>query len=408
MRPKGGRQAWQDYHPARDIEAVGFLADEALLPVSRRSFEGYRYLQEYFAFPERFLFAALGGLQSSIAKCSSTELEIVVLFDRRDPELENVVDAGNFALNCAPAVNLFPRRADRIHLSRGQREHHVVPDRTRPMDFEVWSVSEVQGFGTGAEPEQEFLPLYACHDRTALGATAFYTLHREARRVSSRQRQRGARSSYVGSETFISLVDPSNAPYRSDLRQLGIKTMCTNRDLPLHMAVGRGQTDFTLDVGAPVEAVRCVAGPTKPRPSAAHGDTTWRLISHLSLNYLSLVDDADADGANALRTLLNLYADENDATVQRQIEGVRSVSSRPVNGRIPTEGPITFGRGIEITLTCDDTAFEGTGCFLLGLVLQEFFARYVSVNSFTSTVLRSTERGEIMRWSPKPGRVQTL
>jgi type VI secretion system protein ImpG len=407
-RPKGGRQAWQDYHPAESLQAVGFRADEALLPYSLRSFEGYRYLQEYFAFPERFLFVALDGLGSSIAKCSSTELELIILFDRRDAELENVVDKENFALNCTPAVNLFPKRADRIHLSKAQHEHHIVPDRTRPMDFEVWSVDEVQGFGTGGEPEQEFLPLYACHDRTALGATAFYTLHREARRVSSRQRRRGARSSYIGSETFLSIVDPDNAPYRSNLRQLGVNTTCTNRDLPLHMAVGRGQTDFTLDIGAPVESVRCIAGPTKPRPSVAHGDTTWRLISHLSLNYLSLIDDDEAEGAHALRTLLNLYADENDAAVQRQIEGVRSIASRPVNGRIPTAGPITFGRGLEITVTCDENAFEGTGSFLLGLVLQEFFARYVSVNSFTSTVLRSTERGEIMRWSPKLGRVQTL
>src|SRR5690606_23630752 len=97
-----------------------------------------------------------------------------------------------------------------------------------------------------------------------------------------------------------------------------------------------------------------------------------------------------------------------DAAMQRQIEGVKSISTRPVNARVPTEGPITFGRGLEITLTCDESAFEGFGSFLLGTVLQEFFAKYVSINSFTATVLRSTERGEIMRWSPKLGRVRTL
>jgi type VI secretion system protein ImpG len=408
VRPKGGAHAWQDYHRKTQLEAVGFAPDEALLPLSLRSFEGYRYLQEYFAFPERFLFAALTGLTPSIAKCAGTEIEIVILFDRRDGELESIVDKENFALNCAPVVNLFPKRADRIHLSQGLHEFHVVPDRTRPMDFEVWSVTDVQGFGMGAEPEQDFLPFYACHDHTALGETAFYTLHREARRVSSRQRQRGTRTNYIGSETFITLVDPNNAPYRSNLRQIGLKTLCTNRDLPLSMSIGRGQTDFTLETGAPIEAIRCVVGPTKPRPSVAHGDTTWRLISHLSLNYLSLVDSAAAEGAAALRALLNLYADPNDAAVQRQIEGIKSVAARPVNARLPTPGPITFGRGIEITLTCDEAAFEGIGSFLLGMVLQGFFAKYVSINSFTATVLRSTERGEIMRWSPNSGRAQTL
>lgn len=408
VRPKGGAHSWQDHHPRAMLTPLGFGGDEALLPPALRSFEGYRFLQEYFAFPERYLFVGVGGLRESLAKCAGTEIEIVFLFDRRDSELENVVGRENFALNCAPAVNLFPKRADRIHLGTNQREYHVLPDRTRPMDFEVWSVTQVNGFGAGAEPEQEFVPFYACHDRTSLGHTAFYTVHREARRTSSRQRQRGTRSSYVGSETYISIVDPNDAPYRSDLRQLGVQTLCTNRDLPLHMTVGKGQTDFTLETGAPVESIRCIAGPTKPRHSVAHGDTTWRLISHLSLNYLSLTDNDETEGAQALRTLLNLYADPNDAFVQRQIEGVKSIDVRPVNGRIPTQGPITYGRGIEITLTCEDAAFEGIGSFVLGMVLQEFFAKYVSINSFTATVLRSAERGEIMRWSPNPGRIQTL
>jgi type VI secretion system protein ImpG len=408
VRPKGGAQPWQDRHGKGDLRPVGFERDEALLPLSLRSFEGYRYLQEYFAFPERFLFFALQGLRSSIARCASTELEIVFLFNRRDGELENIVDKDNFALNCAPVINLFPKRADRIHLTPGQRELHVVPDRTRPMDFEVWTVTNVQGFGTGVEPEQRFQPFYACHDHTVLGESAFFTVHREMRRLSARQRQRGARSSYVGSETFISIVDPSNAPYRNNLRQLGVDTLCTNRDLPLHASFGKTQSDFTLDVGAPVEAVRCLVGPTKPRPSVAHGEVSWRLISQLSLNYLSLLDNDPAHGPAALRALLNLYADQYDAAMQRQIEGIKSITARSINGRIPTNGPITFGRGVEIALTCDETAFEGGSSFLLGLVLQEFFAKYVSINSFTATVLRSTERGEVMRWAPKLGRIQTL
>jgi type VI secretion system protein ImpG len=297
---------------------------------------------------------------------------------------------------------------DRIHLNPSQHEYHVLPDRTRPMDFEVWSVSEVQGFGSGTQPERTFLPFYASHNRSVASEAAFYSVHREARRPSSGQRQRGARSSYLGSETFISIVDPSDAPYHSGLRQLGVQGMCTNRDLPLHMPLGRGSTDFTLETGAPVEAVRCVSGPTKPRPSAAQGEATWRLISQLSLNYLSLVDAEAGGGAEAIRSLLTLYADANDPAVQRQIEGVKSVSARAVNRRIPTKGPITFGRGVEITLTCEESAFEGVGAFLFGTILREFFAKYVSINSFTETVLNSNERGEIMRWRPRLGQLQTL
>lgn len=408
VRPKGKTRAWRDYLSASSIRGAGFPASEAMLPPTRRSFEGYRYLREYFAFPERYLFVELSGLRESIARCESTELEIVVLFDRRDTELENIVDKETFALNCTPAINLFPKRADRIHLNDSGHEYHVVPDRTRPLDFEVWSLTGVTGFGTSAEPEQTFHPFYSCHDQTALGESAFFTVRREPRRISSRQRKHGKRSNYIGSETFISIVDPGCAPYRSDLRQLGIETMCTNRDLPLHMPIGQGQTDFTLDIGAPVESIHCVAGPTKPRPSFVGGDTTWRLVSHLSLNYLSLVDGQDGAGAHALRSLLSLYADENDQAAQRQIEGVRGIRTRPVNGRIPTEGPIAFGRGLEVTLTCDESAFEGVGAFVLGEVLKEFFAKYVSVNSFTETVLESMDRGEVMRWRPRLGQVQTL
>jgi type VI secretion system protein ImpG len=408
IRPKGGAQSWLDYHDGSEIESVGFDRSQALLPPVLRTFEGYRFLQEYFAFPGRFLFIGFRGLRPSIRKCSSTEIEIVVLLNRRDAELENVLDKEHFALNCAPVVNLFPKRMDRIHLGYNQHEYHVVADRTRPMDFEVWSVSEVQGFGAGTQPEKTFLPFYACHNRSSSTDAAFYSVHREARRLSSGQKERGARSSYLGSETYISIVDSNHAPYQTSLRQLGVHGVCTNRDLPLHMPLGRTSTDFTLETGAPVESVRCIAGPTKPRPTAAQGETTWRLINHLSLNYLSLVDAPGGGGADAIRSLLELYADTNDPVMRRQIEGVKSVSSRPVNRRIPTSGPITFGRGVEIAVTCEEAAFEGVGAFLFGTVLKEFFAKYVSINSFTETVLNSTERGEVMRWRPTLGQAQIL
>lgn len=89
--------------------------------------------------------------------------------------------------------------------------------------------------------------------------------------MSAKERRQGARSSYIGSETYIALVDADAAPYGGDLKQLGLETLCTNRDLPLVMPVGVGPTDFTLQASAPVLAIRCLAGPTRPRPSAAEG-----------------------------------------------------------------------------------------------------------------------------------------
>src|SRR5690606_11619852 len=192
------------------------------------------------------------------------------------------------------------------------------------------------------------------------------------------------------------------------LRQFGVSTTGSIRDLPRHVTLGQGLTDFTLDIGAPVEAIRCVAGPTRPRPSYAHGDTAWRLVSHLSLNYLSLLDGGGFEGAEALRSLLGLYSDQHDQAAMRQVEGVKSIAARSVTARIPASGPIAFGRGLEVTLGCDEAAFEGTGLFLFGQVLERFFAKYVSINSFTQTVLRATERGEVMRWSPRLGQRHVL
>lgn len=407
-RPGQRPAPWHEVIASRHLRRLGFEEEQALLPDVPPSFQGYRLLHEYFALPQRFLFVELGGLGPTVRRCASSELEILILLNRVDPVLENTLTAANFALFCTPAINLFPKRADRIHLSDQVAEHHVLPDRTRPMDFEVYSITGVTGIGAHHE-EQEFLPFYAHHDR--LGQRehrAFYTQHRLPRLLSGQQRRVGPRSSYVGGETFLALVDADEAPYSSMLRQLAVTTTCTNRDLPLHMPVGRGDTDFTFMSGAPVRAVRCLAGPTKPRPSHAHGDTAWRLISHLALNYLSLVDSDARQGAVALRELLALYGDVAEAAIRSQIDGVQSIKTTPVTRRAPVPGPIAFARGLEVTVTLDEAAFEGEGILLFGAVLERFFAKYASINSFTETVVRSTERGEIMRWPTRIGQRHTL
>jgi len=409
VRMPGASGMLVEHFDASAIRDKGFADDEALLPYSDRSFSGYRLLQEYFACPERFLFTVFTGLKSVLSRSQATEFDITVFFDRSVSRLHNAVDASNFRLFCTPAINLFPRRADRIHLQQGRTEYHVLADRTRPMDFEIHSVHQVEGFGDKQEPEQRFQPFYGCDERVwHNGSAAFYTVRREPRLLSARQKLQGARSSYVGSEVFMSLVDANDAPYSTQLRQVGMLLMCTNRDLPLQMPVGKSRTDFTLETGAPVASIRCVAGPTKPRAPTAHGETAWRLLSHLQLNYVSLLGDSGEEGAAALREMLTLYCDEFDSAARRQIEGVKAVSSKSVVRRIPVPGPIAFGHGLEITLTCDDGAFEGTGAFLLGSVMQHFFARYVSVNSFTETVLRTLERNEVARWTARLGKRQIL
>jgi type VI secretion system protein ImpG len=386
------------------------LSDEqALLPVTWRSFQGYRLLQEYFAFPQRFRFVELTGLDRAVRRATSDDLELVILLGRGEGTLESVVDASNIALFCTPAINLFPRRAGRVHVTPDSFEYHVVVDRTRPMDFEVYEVTGVVGHGIGAGSDQPFLPFYAAYHAADAGQPGrYFTTRREPRLVSTAQKRRGGRSSYIGSEVFVALVDAAQAPFSGDLRELSIQTTCTNRDLVLQMPIGGGATDFTLDIAAPLTSIRVLHGPSRPYTPVADGAVSWRAINHLSLNYFSLVNSSPPEGAAALRDVLGLYVAGLDPAAHKQIDGVRSVRVEPVVRRLHAPGPLAFGRGLEITLGVDDIAFEGGSAYLLGSVLHHFFKRHVSINSFVETVLRSEGRGEIARWLPHPGARPTL
>jgi type VI secretion system protein ImpG len=409
VRPLGGRATGMNVLPPTAIRPVGFEDHEALLPLSVRSFQGYRLLQEYFAFPERYRFVAITGLKEAIRRIPGDELEIVVLFGRGDPTLEGVVDASNLLLFCTPAINLFEKpRIDRIHVSEAAFEFHVVADRTRPLDFEIYEVTRVAGHGAGDSSEQRFLPFYAASSAESTEHSAYFTTRRQPRVLPPDSKRRGPRSSYIGSEVFLSLVDAEQAPYSSDLRQLSIEALCTNRDLVLQMPMGLGQSDFSLNIAAPVTRVRVVSGPSRPYSAVADGTIAWRAISHLSLNYLSLVDASGEQGAAALHDLLELYATTTDVSARRQIEGIRSVGVRRVVRRLPVRDRIAFGRGVEVTLNVDEMGFAGGSAFLLGAVLDRYFARYVSINSVTETVLRSDSRGEINRWAPRWGTRPTL
>lgn len=399
------------FSPAKvSIQPSGFRPDHALLPETARSFSGYRLLREYFALRQRFLFFELASLQPLLRQCPGNKLDLLVLFRDQDLRLENRVDANSIALFCAPAINLFERRLDRIPLDHRHHEYQVIPDKTRPFDFEVFDIQSVIGYGAQTGEEQPFLPFYLTRERLSEqmpGASSqlrgFYTTRRAERHLTAKERQFGRAHSYIGSDVFLSLVDPSSAPYKSDLQQLGLTALCTNRHLPMEFLADQGRTDFTVEINAPVGVIRCVTGPTAPQPALAQGAEAWRLISHLSLNYLSLKDAENGQGANALREMLRLYIDAADRPAQKQVEGVLSTTVEPIIRRLESPGPITFVRGMEITAEFDELSFEGVGVFVFGAVLAEFFRRYVSINSFTETVIKTRQRKEIMRWSAHPG-----
>ena len=391
---------------ASKISRVGFREDEALLPYGPRGFQGHRLLHEYFALSQRFHFFAIDGLAEGLALAEGDQIDIIIALKEQEVRLEDRIDTSSLELFCTPVINLFPSRTDRVQLTDRFSEYQVIPDRTRPLDFEIFDIESVTGYGVSPEDEQPFLPFYLARD-TGMDAGAFYTMHRVTRQPTDRERRIGKVSSYAGSEVYLSLVDAKAAPYRTQLDQLGVKALCTNRHLPIQMALGIGTTDFFLQLHGPIRSIRCVAGPTEPRAPFAQDERSWRIISHLSLNYLSLLDAPGSEGAVALRDLLKLYADPSNAFLKKQIEeGVRSAQAAPIVRRAQTPGPIGFARGLEVSVLFDEDKFEGTGMFILGAVLEQFFARYVSLNSFTETLIKSKQRGDIVRWPPQVGRRQ--
>lgn len=391
------------------VRRVGFDEEEALLPRSPRTFEGYRLLKEYLSFPAKFLFFRLGGLGAALAGSPCTAFDVILLLNLPEPQLEGRIDRSTFDLYCTPAINLTRRRADRVLLSSRTYEYQVIVDRTRALDFEIYRIEQVTGIGATAEEQQRFRPFYLARHGDSAGHAAYFSTHRVPRTLSQQEKRFGKNATYSGSEVYVSLVDAACAPYHTDLRQLAVEVLVTNRHLPLTMAVGLDRTDFTVEGGGPVKSVRCVTGPTPPKPAVVEGELLWRLVSHLSLNYFSLVGEAQGeDAAVPFRELLRLYTTEGDRGAQRLLEGVLGINARPVTRRVSTPGPVAFVRGSELTLRLDETAFEGTGIFLFGAVAERFFAKFASVNSFTETVVVSTQRGEVMRWPIQTGTRPTL
>jgi type VI secretion system protein ImpG len=397
-----GRPETRRLLDADQLQAVGFDDADALLPTHLRMMSGLRLLQEYFAFPQRFLFFDLKGLRPLLQGLPGSELELQFLFSSPGVELDGVIEAANFSLHCVPAINLFPKRADRIDLSDGSHEFHVVPERTAPLDYEVYDVLSAKGFDDKGE-ERQFLPLFSPDHSPSLRLPAYYSVWREPRLLSEQARREGPRSGYVGTEVFLSLVDTEDAPVPHTLRQLGVQTRCTNRDLPVFLVAGGAAAAFSLEAGMPVGPVAALAGPSRPHSALREGGVAWRMINLLSLNYLSMLDTDGGASAAALRDLLGRLPMAAEPVQRRMIESIQKVDTRAVVRRHPVPGPIAFSRGLRIELTMDELGHEGGSAVMFAAVLHQFFTRHASMNSHVETVLHSLTRGELMRWRPLLG-----
>jgi type VI secretion system protein ImpG len=377
------------------LRPVGFEPDEGLLPYSPRSFIGYRLLTEFFAYTDKFLFFDLAGLNQSMFERMGNQLEIYFYLDRTVPDLEQNLSTDNFRLGCTPMINLYEQRAEPIQLTQMDYEYRVVPDARRPLAHEIYSIERV----TASSPDGrqvDYRPFYSVKHAAPESDETYWNATRKVAEHTTPDDS--------GTEIFLSLVDLSFQPSAPADWTMDIETVCLNRDLPHRLPFGGDQPKLQMASGGGlVGRITCLTPPTETLRPAARQGALWRLISHLSLNHLSLVD-ADDSSAETLREILKLYDFADNAETRKMIDGIVGVSSRRVVGRVRGSTSVAFCRGVEVTLTFNEEKFSGSGMFLFASVLERFLALYCSINSFTQLVAKVQDRdGELRRWPPRVG-----
>jgi type VI secretion system protein ImpG len=384
--------------PASSVKQVGFEREQSLLPVTATSFQGYRLLQEYFCYPQKFLFFDLTDLDRIPREALVDRLEILVFFEGLEQSdrtllLESAVNADTFQLGCTPAINLFEVRTEPIRLSHAKTEYPIVPDVSAPLGLEVYSVNRVVSSTPNTEETKEYRPFYSFqHGQQEAFAEAPEAFWFSSRRPSERDGD-------AGSDVYLSLVDRNFRVSNPASESVTAHLTCTNRDLPLELKLKGIWGELDLENGAMIRT-RALLGPTAPIRRVFHGGLQWRLISHLSLNHLSLVDG----GAEALREMLRLYDPAITDATSRQIDGLTTIRSERKMARLNSEYGFVFCQGVSVHAEMDEEKFSGGGAFLLASILERFLGLYCAVNSFTQLRVSSRQRKSVVwQWPIRSG-----
>ncbi|HEX4856752.1 MAG TPA: type VI secretion system baseplate subunit TssF [Limnobacter sp.] len=390
----GQDNAWTNL-PLHQLKMLGLDDSDALLPVTPSQFSGNRLLQEFFAFPQRFLFFRISGLSSFLQQVSHDTFELALFFGDIHPVLDQVVDSGFLALNCTPVVNLFEHSCDRVLLDPCSHEMHLQPSRIRPQDFEVHSILSVQAHGHNCK--QEVLPLFSGSTSGAMPGEVCFSYHRAPTLLSERQNKEAGRTAYVGSEVYLSLTQPTGELAENHgFQQLQVTALCSNRDLPLFLPLGQGTTDLGAPGHLPLRSIRFLRGPGRPVKPVAIGQTCWQLVEHLAINYMGLTSpETGEDGSRSslLNQLLSLHADPAQPVHQLIARAVHQVKSRPVAQRLMRGGRPVVARGVHVQMLLDEGALQGLGLAALGGVLARYLASHVSINSFVRVSVQGLKSG---------------
>jgi type VI secretion system protein ImpG len=387
-----GKPAREVSLPSSRIEAGGFSENEALLPYPKGAFDGYRYLQEYFTFAEKFLFIGLTGLGPVARVMKGEAFEIDFIFSR-PPIASFHITRENVRLYCAPVVNLFPMESDPVRINHERVEYPLRPAGSNPIQHEIYSIDRATGWLRGSAQEQEYPAFFSFQHH--LGPTGRRLTYYQAR----------LRNAVVGdgTDTYVSFVNGEQTTVVPPTETVVFNLTCTNRALPGKLRVG----DIQVPTDRSPEFAR-FRNITKISPAIRPplgGDLYWRLISHLSLNYTSLSSLEALRGILELYNFQSLYDRQAGRANERRLEGITGLESRGEDFLFRG----TPVRGIVTSLAMKEDHFAGEGdLFLFATVLNEFLALYVSLNSFSRLTVKGIQQGEVYAWPPKIGRQAVL
>ncbi len=374
------------YLPKNALTAVGLEDDEEVIPYPRHSHPAYRLLQEYFAFPEKFHFVDVSGLAG---RASGQSIDLLFLLDRASKR-RLLLSPDTFSLGCTPIANLFRKTTEPIRIDQRQIEYRLVGDMRKERTTEIHSIVSVSGSSNEVESSREYAPFYSfTHGMETRKQKAFW----HARRVPA------SREDLTGTDVLLSFRDLDFKATHPPEEVVFAHTLCTNRTLAVQLpADARLQSDEAI----PVSRIVSVKKPTRPIDPPLGGQALWRLVSHLSLNHLSLTEERES--LRALHEILGLYCFAESPAHWQQIRGIQAMAQRQIMRRAPTPDWKGFARGTEVTLTFDDENYAGSSAFLLASVLSRFFGLHASTNSFTQLVMtRVAREGESNRWPPMAG-----
>lgn len=378
------------------LRPMGFSESESMLPYPRRSFDGYRLLQEYFAFPEKFFFFELNGLEQPLKSIAGGRAEIIFLIapfeaEHRQQRLSVGVTAKTVVLGCSPIMNLFPQIAEPIMLTQRRSEYPVVPDARRRMATEIFSIDDVVSSDPVTHEITRYDPFYSYRHRS---------LKEEHQTFWYSKRRPSSRKGDEGSEVSLFLVDLAMHTCLPDTQTITVHCTCTNRDILSRLPFGNEQGDFEVEGIGSLKGAVALRKPTPTLRPPMGRNALWRLISHMALNYLSIVED----GKEALQEILHLYNFSDSADLDKQISGIVSVASKRHFARINSESGISFARGTQVQIEFDEEDYAGSGVYLFAAVLNQFLGLYASLNSFSQLVVKTRQRREVLKqWPPRAG-----